>query len=84
MKTTSRLTGMLRRLNIDVTHCLDLNLPLVSRAAVVCETCQSADECETWLRRAKQDHGDRAFCPNTALLDCLPRSAAITQGDRVA
>ncbi len=71
MKTTRRLSGMLRRLKIDITRSFDLNIPFVSRAAMVCETCQRPGECESWLRRGKQDHGYRAFCPNAARLDCL-------------
>ena len=83
-ENTSRLTRMLRRLNIDVVRGFDLNMPLIAQAAMVCETCPRSDRCETWLRAGIQDHGYRAFCPNAARLDCLPRSASIICADRVA
>ena len=84
MKTTSRLSRMLQRLDIDVTRGLDLNMPLVARAAIICGTCTKSDECEIWLRSGKQDHGYRKFCPNAARLDCMPRSSSIFRADRVA
>lgn len=84
MNTTSRLPRMLRRLNIDVTSGLDITMPLVSRAAEVCETCPKTGECEIWLRGGKRDSGYRTFCPNAGRLDCLPRSTAIYRADGVA
>ena len=84
MKHTSRLTRMLRRLNIDAVRSFDLNMPLIAQAAMICDTCPRSDRCETWLRAGIQDHGYRSFCPNAARLDCLPRSATVIRTDRVA
>ena len=83
-ENTSRLTRMLRRLNIDAVRSFDLNMPLIASAAIVCETCPRSEGCETWLRAGIQDHGYRSFCPNAARLDCLPRSATVIRTDRVA
>ena len=83
-ENTSRLSRKLRRLNIAVVRGFDLNMPLIAPAAMVCETCPRSDRCETWLRAGIQDHGYRAFWPNAARLDCLPRSASVIRSDRVA
>ena len=79
-ENTSRLSRKLRRLNIDVVRGFDLNMPLISQAAMVCETCPRSDR----FRAGIQDHGYRSFCPNAARLDCLPRGASVIRADRVA
>ena len=84
MKTSSRLSRMMQRLNIDATRGLDLNMPIISRAAVVCDTCLNPDECESWLSGGKQERGYRKFCPNAIRLDCLPRRSTIFRTGGVA
>lgn len=84
MKSTSRLTRMLQRLKIDASRGLDINMPLFSRAAIVCETCPRTDECEIWLHRGKPDDGYRAFCPNAVRFDCLPRCSSVFRAVRLA
>ena len=75
---------MPRRLHIDVTSGFDLNMQIISRAAVVCETCPRTDAFDVWLKSGKRDGGYRAFRANTAPLDCLPRSGTVRLSDKVA
>ncbi len=84
MKIIDRLSRMLRRLNVDVAHGFDMNMQIISNAAVICETCPRTDACDIWLNSGKQDGGYRSFCPNAAPLDCLPRSETVPSSDKVA
>ena len=64
MKTSSRLSRMMQRLNIDANRGLDLNMPIISRAAVVCETCLNPEECASGLYGGKHGRGTRQLYPN--------------------
>ena len=84
MRTVNRLARMLRRLHIDVASGFDMNMAIISKAVILCETCSRTDACDIWLDSGKQDGGYRAICPNAAPLDCLPRSEIDRLTDKVA
>lgn len=46
-----------------------------------CRLCLNVAACESWLLTAHPAQGYRMFCPNAALLDRLPRRAAVTPAD---
>ena len=73
--TETRLTAMMRRLNIDIRQNLDLNMPVIERAAAGCSRCPHKSRCRDWLDCGSRD-GYRTFCPNVIWFDLLPRRNA--------
>ena len=78
--TETHLAAMLRRLNIDVRQNFDLTMPVLARAAGVCGRCPHKGRCRAWLDGGCRG-GYRAFCPNVAWLDILPRGSVVSFDD---
>ena len=78
--TETRLAAMVRRLNIDIRHSFDLNMPVLAHAAAICGRCPHKRRCRDWLDRGPRG-GYRTFCPNVIWFDLLPRRPAVRHDD---
>ena len=81
MNVAIQLPSMLRRLDVDAGQSCDSFMPLLERAAMTCAICPKQGVCKAWLDSGGAPEYWRVFCPNSRLIDWLPKRH-LQRGDR--